>query len=115
LNQILKRQTSRFHYGSKIPTVTITAFKYRNKIIIFSSLKHFNRATHNYGLYLAVPIRKQNVSRYQRDNQKPQIEEQTIQWLCGKTTIYKTLRRKLQIEQYEPHQKPGLNSAALDG
>ena len=30
LNQILKRQTS--HYGSKVPAVTITVFKYRNKI-----------------------------------------------------------------------------------
>jgi hypothetical protein len=26
LNQILKRQTSRFHYGSKVPAVTITVF-----------------------------------------------------------------------------------------
>jgi hypothetical protein len=26
LNQILKRQTSRFHYGSKVPAVTITLF-----------------------------------------------------------------------------------------
>ena len=26
LNQILWRQTSRFHYGLKVPTVTITAF-----------------------------------------------------------------------------------------
>jgi hypothetical protein len=26
LNQILRRQTSRFHYGSKVPAVTITAF-----------------------------------------------------------------------------------------
>ena len=32
LNQILKRQTSRSHYGSKVPAVTITVFKYRNKI-----------------------------------------------------------------------------------
>jgi hypothetical protein len=32
LNQILKRQTSRSHYGSKATTVTITVFKYRNKI-----------------------------------------------------------------------------------
>jgi hypothetical protein len=30
--QILKRQTSRSHYGSKVPAVTITVFKYRNKI-----------------------------------------------------------------------------------
>ena len=26
LNQILKRQTSHFHYGSKVPVVTITVF-----------------------------------------------------------------------------------------
>jgi hypothetical protein len=26
LNQILRRQTSRFHYGYKVPVVTITAF-----------------------------------------------------------------------------------------
>jgi hypothetical protein len=26
LNQILKRQTSRFHHGSKVPAVTITVF-----------------------------------------------------------------------------------------
>ena len=26
LNQILRRQTSRFHYGSKVPAVTITVF-----------------------------------------------------------------------------------------
>ena len=32
MNQILKHQTSRSHYGSKVPAVTITVFKYRNKI-----------------------------------------------------------------------------------
>ena len=32
LNQILKCQTSRSHYGSKTAAVTITAFKYKNKI-----------------------------------------------------------------------------------
>jgi hypothetical protein len=32
LNQILRRQTSHSHYGSKVPAVTITVFKYRNKI-----------------------------------------------------------------------------------
>jgi hypothetical protein len=31
LNQILKRQTSRSHYGSKAPAVAITVSKYRNK------------------------------------------------------------------------------------
>jgi hypothetical protein len=31
-NQILRRQTSRSHYGSKVPAVTITVFKYRKKI-----------------------------------------------------------------------------------
>ena len=28
----LRRQTSRSHYGSKVPAVTVTVFKYRNKI-----------------------------------------------------------------------------------
>ena len=32
LNQILRRQTSRSHYGSKVPALTITVFKYGNKI-----------------------------------------------------------------------------------
>jgi hypothetical protein len=32
LNQILKRQTSHSHYGSKVQPVTITVFKYRNNI-----------------------------------------------------------------------------------
>ena len=32
LNQILRRQTSRSHYVSKVPAVTVTVFKYRNKI-----------------------------------------------------------------------------------
>ena len=32
MNQILRRQTSRSHYGSKVPAVTVTVFKYRNKI-----------------------------------------------------------------------------------
>ena len=31
LNQILKRQTSRSHYGSKAPAVAITVSKYMNK------------------------------------------------------------------------------------
>ena len=34
------------------------------------------------------------VGRYQRYNQKPYIEEQTIQGLIGQTMIYKTLHRK---------------------
>jgi hypothetical protein len=29
--------------------------------------------------------------------------------LSGQTTIYKTLRRKLKIEQHEPQEKPGVN------
>jgi hypothetical protein len=32
VNQILRRQTSRSHYSSKVPAVTVTVFKYRNKI-----------------------------------------------------------------------------------
>jgi hypothetical protein len=33
LNQILRRQTSRSQYGSKVPAVTVTVFKYSNKIV----------------------------------------------------------------------------------
>ena len=49
------------------------------------------------------------VLRYQRGNHKLQIEEvQTIQWpkekgTKGKTIIYKTLHRKQEIEQQDPH------------
>jgi hypothetical protein len=32
INDALKHQTSRSHYGSKSPAVTITVFKYRNKL-----------------------------------------------------------------------------------
>jgi hypothetical protein len=32
IDQILRCQTSRSHYGSKVPVVTVTVFKYRNKI-----------------------------------------------------------------------------------
>ena len=43
-------------------------------------------------------------------NQKPSIEEeQTIQWpiVNTHTMIYKTLHRKLRIEQHEPRNKYG--------
>ena len=33
----------------------------------------------------------------------------------GQTTIYKTLHKKLKIDQHEPHQKPGMNSSAPEG
>jgi hypothetical protein len=41
-------------------------------------------------------------------------EEQTAQWpqekrTKGQTTIYKTLHRKLKIEQHGPHLNLGLN------
>jgi hypothetical protein len=44
LNQILRRQTSRSHHGSKVPTVTVTVFKYRNKIgkIVVKAAMHFH-------------------------------------------------------------------------
>ena len=34
-------------------------------------------------------------------NQKPEVEEETIQWLKRQTTIYTTLQIKLKIEQDE--------------
>ena len=57
----------------------------------------FNQAVHEW-------IRK--VWRYQGCNNKPKMEEeQTMQWPKekGQTMIYKTLQRKLKIEQHEPH------------
>jgi hypothetical protein len=54
--------------------------------------------------FVIPPLSK--VWRYKRGNQKPLIgERQTMQWLKekGQTTIYKTLHRKVKIEQYEPH------------
>jgi len=33
----------------------------------------------------------------------------------GQTTIYKILHIKLNIEEPEPHQKPGVNSGASEG
>jgi len=33
----------------------------------------------------------------------------------GQTAIYKTLHRKLKIEQHEPHKKLGMNSGAPEG
>jgi hypothetical protein len=43
LNQILKRQTSTFHYGSKFPAVTITVFitilEQTGKTVVKSSTK----------------------------------------------------------------------------
>jgi len=41
--------------------------------------------------------------RYQRSYQKLSMEGQTIQWSKEQTMIYKTLHRKLEIEQHIPH------------
>ena len=39
MNQILRRQTSRSHYGSKVPAVTVTVSKYkRTPAIIFGQI-----------------------------------------------------------------------------
>ena len=59
--------------------------------------------------YSQKNIRK--VWKYQRVNQKTYIKEgQTKEQLKekGQTMIYKTLNRKLKIEQHEPHLKAGL-------
>ena len=50
----------------------------------------------------------------QSGNQFPQIKGHAIQWLKekrtkGQTTIYKTLHRKLKIDQHEYHKKQGMN------
>jgi hypothetical protein len=54
LNEILKRQTSRSHYGSKSPAVAITVFKYRNKIgkIVVKTVPY--SASPAYGVYISL-------------------------------------------------------------
>jgi hypothetical protein len=47
--------------------------------------------------------RRTDSSRIKRKRTKEQI------------TIYKTLHRKLRIEQHEAHLKPGMNSGAPEG
>ena len=50
LNQILQRQTSRFHYGSKVLAVTITAFltilEQIGKIVVNAVLNPVRRVEH---------------------------------------------------------------------
>ena len=52
------------------------------------------------------------VLRYQRGNHKPKKDKQSMikrKRQKEQTTIYKTLHRKLRIEQQEPHKKVGVN------
>jgi len=59
--------------------------------------------------YTHTTLCVRRVWRYQRGYQNSQIEGLTTQWpkkkTKGQTTIYKTLHRKLKIEQHEPHKK----------
>ena len=57
MNQILRRQTSRSHYGSKVPAVTVTVFKYRNKIkfiLIAIDGRKIRRVVKRYGKYRGI-------------------------------------------------------------
>jgi hypothetical protein len=45
----------------------------------------------------------------------PSEDKQVKKGTKGQTMIYKTSHRKLNIDQNEPHQKPGVNSGALVG
>ena len=42
-------------------------------------------------------------------------EGKTTQWPKGQTMIYKTLHKKLKIEQHKPHLKLGVNSGGPEG
>jgi len=47
---------------------------------------------------------QEKIKDIERVNQKPEIDEgQTIPWPKEQTRNYKTLHRKLKIEQHEPH------------
>jgi hypothetical protein len=54
---------------------------------------------------------KTKVWRRQRSNLKSLIEGQTIQWTIEKeqTMIYKTLHRKLKIEELNTHTQTGVH------
>jgi hypothetical protein len=48
---------------------------------------------------------------------KSKIGTTKLKWNCkttGQTMSYKTLHRKIKIEQQEPHKKKGVNSVALE-
>ena len=83
--------------------------------IVFRSKRHRGRwCTNNTVEYT------RRVWRYQRANQNPYIEEQTTQWpkeksAKGKTTIYKTLHRKLKIEQHKPFKNWGWSRVLRKG
>ena len=80
------------------------------KSLIKSCWKNCGILTVINGIYHWLSMRK--VERYQRGNQKPQIEGQKIQWPKGQAMIYKILHKKLMIEQHEPHLIHRVNSGA---
>ena len=71
--------------------------------------KYIPECTGDWKDWLVVQLIR-NVGRYQRDNQKPQIEEErTIKLPIrnARTMIYKTLHRNLKTKNYRIPQKPG--------
>jgi hypothetical protein len=65
VKMILRRQTSRSHYGSKVLAVTVTVFKYRNKIgkIVVKAVpysvtvgKRTNNGTESFHLHVNAQI-----------------------------------------------------------
>ena len=50
--------------------------------------------------------------RSRKSKKDRQYNEQTKERAKGQTTIYKTVHRKLNIEQCEPHYNPGIISGA---
>jgi hypothetical protein len=69
LNQILRRQTSRSHYGSKVPAVTVTVFKYRNKNILNKDYEEIfenelKSIDNNSKLFLFKALKSENKSEF---------------------------------------------------
>jgi len=54
--------------------------------------------------------------KYKQQSTKQYTEGQTTQWPTEKvqTTIYKTIHRKLKMEQHEAQLKPGMNSGRVN-
>ena len=69
-----------------------------------------------------VKRRRRNIEEEQYNGQKKKAKYRggTIQWSKEEgqkvqTTIYKTLPRKLEIEQHEAHYERGMNLGAREG
>jgi hypothetical protein len=81
LNQILRRQTSRFHYDSKVPAVTITAFitilEKIGKIVVIAVLNplEINRPPADVSVQISVSNKSKNPKQHSDNHLMSHIYE----------------------------------------